>query len=161
MKIVKTNKIFPYCYNFIIFSIFFIFPLFIILGILFIRGSSISIALVISGVLLIVLPMIFVPLFYSWLRSLLVIEFKDSYLIYNDILIITGILHRRLEEISLVDLCTLIVENGKTFNLIYKNGTKKLINLNSFSKKQRIIIKLEILKKACHINGYAVKENNY
>lgn len=161
MKSIKTDKIFPTCYSFILFSIFFILPLFIVPGIyLIINGISINISLIIFGAILIALPVIAIPLFYKWLRSLLMIEFKDSYFIYNNIDIPAKMLHRNIEEISYLGLSSLIIINKKTYNLIYTDGSQKTINLKSFGKKQRIVIKLEILKRACHINGYAMKEEN-
>ncbi len=52
------------------------------------------------------------------------------------------------------------IENGKLYNLIYQDGSTNTVNLKSFSNKQKIRIKLEIMKNACKLNGYAVEVSN-
>lgn len=60
-------------------------------------------------------------------------------------------------EVEYRDLSKLEIINETVFKFYYKQGINKSIDFGNFSIKQRKKIELEILKRSCHLNGYAVE----
>ena len=135
---------------------------FFILGILgsvgtflIIDGYNSGITEIIFGIILIVFAILFSTLFSYWLMYVLRLEINSNSIIFYELKARPRQFY--CFEISFVELRKLKIANEIFYNFIYQDGSTRIINLKIFSKKQRVKIQLEILKKACALNSEAVE----
>lgn len=109
---------------------------------------------IVFGAILIVISIIFCSAFTYWIMYVLRIEIEATSIICYDL----SVRPRQLNnlESTFLGLKRIEIEDGKLYNLIYQNGDVRIVNLKSFSKKQKLRIEMQILKNASKLNGYAV-----
>lgn len=121
---------------------------------LILNGYGNNTAEIVFGAILLIIAIIFCIAFTYWITYVFRIEIKPTSIICYDLFVRPRQFYNF--ESTFLGLKRIEVDNGKIYNLIYQNGDVTIVNLKSFSKKQKVKIELGILKNSCKLNGCAV-----
>lgn len=137
----------------------------ILMAVVFLPASIILISyridnyiVLISGVCLLFFGILLAVFISWWSIFMMRLEIGETSFIFH--YYYASLLKHTKTEVDYRELLKLEIINETVFKFYYKQGTNKSIDLGNFSINQRKKIELEILKRACHLNGYAVCKMN-